>query len=221
MDPRNEQFYGVYPALVMDNVDPEGQGRVQVRLPWSEDENVQGIWARVATLMAGAERGTWFIPDVDDEVLVAFEAGDPRRPYVIGAMWNAGSPPPERMDAKGSNEVKSIVSRRGLRIALQDIEGEETIAIQTPGGQQFILKDGAGTVDLHDSSGNLIHMDSNGITISTPGALMINAPSIQVNCGKISINCPLSTFSGVVKADTLITNSVVSASYTPGAGNIW
>src|SRR2546425_1196520 len=83
-------FYGVYPAIVTDLNDPGGQGRVKLRLPWSPDPSgaTYEVWARMATLMAGANRGTWFIPDVKDEVLVAFEAGNPRRPYVVGALWN-------------------------------------------------------------------------------------------------------------------------------------
>ena len=90
-------FYGVYPATVSDVSDPENQGRVRVRLPWSPDPGGSGyeVWARLATLMAGDGRGSWFIPDVNDEVLVAFEGGSPRRPYVVGALWNGRDAPPE------------------------------------------------------------------------------------------------------------------------------
>ena len=93
-------FYGVYTALVTDIVDPDGQGRVRVKLPWSPDSegSAYEAWARLATMMAGNDRGSWFIPDVEDEVLVAFEAGDPRRPYVVGALWNGQDAPPESMD---------------------------------------------------------------------------------------------------------------------------
>src|SRR5204863_851322 len=84
------RWYGVYPALVSDIKDPDGQGRVKVTLPWSPDPSgaEYAAWARLATLMGGNKRGSWFIPDVDDEVLVCFEAGDPRRPYVVGALWH-------------------------------------------------------------------------------------------------------------------------------------
>src|SRR4051812_43232995 len=85
-----KRLYGAYMAQVTDIKDPDNQGRVKVRLPWSPDidDGRYEVWARVATLMAGAARGTWFIPDPDDEVLVMFEAGDPRRPYVVGGLWN-------------------------------------------------------------------------------------------------------------------------------------
>src|SRR5258708_1417769 len=89
-------FYGVYPALVTDVQDPEGQGRVKVRLPWAPDPGGSSYetWARLATMMAGGGRGSWFVPDPQDEVLVAFEGGNPRRPYVVGALWNGQDNPP-------------------------------------------------------------------------------------------------------------------------------
>ena len=88
---------GVFPAIVIDNVDPEALGRVLVRLPQLGTAGRPGKdeWARIATLMAGNNRGTWFIPDVNDEVLVAFEAGDSRRPYVMGCLWNSSDLPPQ------------------------------------------------------------------------------------------------------------------------------
>ena len=80
------RWYGVYPALVSDIRDPEGQGRVRVTLPWSPDTDGgrYEAWARLATFMGGPNRGSWFVPDANDEVLIVFEGGDARRPYVIG-----------------------------------------------------------------------------------------------------------------------------------------
>src|SRR5262245_61778369 len=98
-------WYGVYPAQVTDIKDPDSMGRVKVKLPWSPDTGSESyeVWARIATLMAGNNRGTWFIPDAEDEVLVAFEAGNPARPYVVGALWNGQDSPPESMDGSGQN----------------------------------------------------------------------------------------------------------------------
>ncbi|RYD64270.1 MAG: type IV secretion protein Rhs, partial [Sphingomonadales bacterium] len=77
------RWYGVFPATVTDIADPDGIGRVKVTLPWSADTSGDRYeaWARIATLFAGNNRGSWFIPDVDDEVLVSFEGGDVRRPF--------------------------------------------------------------------------------------------------------------------------------------------
>src|SRR5688572_3781263 len=94
------RWYGVYPALVTNIKDPDGQGRVKVSLPWSPDTAGARYeaWARVATLMGGNNRGSWFVPDVNDEVLVGFEGGAAHRPYVLGGLWNGQDKPPESMD---------------------------------------------------------------------------------------------------------------------------
>src|SRR2546423_5340544 len=116
------RWFGIYPALVSDIKDPDGQGRVKVTLPWSPDtaSGQYEAWARLAVLMAGNHRGTWFIPDVDDEVLIAFEAGNPVRPYVVGALWNGRDAGPTSMDANGRNTIKLVRSRNGVQITLDD-----------------------------------------------------------------------------------------------------
>lgn len=214
-------FYGVYPALVTDVVDPEGQGRVRIRLPWAADtaDAAYEHWAPVATLMAGADRGTWFIPEVDDEVLVAFGGGDPRHPYVIGALWNGVDSPPETIDA--SNDIRAIHSRNGVQIRIEDTAGTEKLTLETPGGQKVIIADGPGEVEVLDSNGNSVKLDSSGITVTASAKVTVSAGTVEVSAGMVTVNAGMSKFSGVVQADTVITNSVVSASYTPGAGNIW
>ena len=217
-------FYGVYPALVVDLGDPDGQGRVKVRLPWSPDADGDAyeVWARIATLMAGNNRGTWYIPDVDDEVLVAFEGGNPRRPYVVGALWNGQDAPPESMDGAGENNKKVIRSRNGVKITIDDQTGQENIIIETPGGQMLTMKDGPGVIEIEDSNGNTIKLDTSGVTVTSALRVKIDAgTTVEVNASMVTVNAGMSRFSGVVQCDTLISNSVVSASYTPGAGNIW
>ena len=217
------RWYGVYPALVTDLRDPDAIGRVRVRLPWSPDADggSYDIWARIATLMAGNNRGSWFIPDVDDEVLVAFEGGDPRRPYVVGALWNGTDAPPESMDGAGNNEKKVIRSRNGVKLTFDDTDGQEQLIVETPGGQKLTLKDGAGSIEAVDSNGNSVKLDSSGVTVNTSANVTIQASQVKVSASMVNVDAGMSKFSGVVKADTVITNSVVSSSYTPGAGNIW
>ena len=216
-------FYGVYVAQVVDISDPDGQGRVRVKLPWSPDsaDSEYQAWARIATMMAGGDRGTWFIPDVGDEVLVAFNAGDTRHPYVIGGLWNGQDAPPESMDSAGNNHLKTICSRNGVRVTLNDENGQESLTLETPGGQSVVLKDGPGAIDIVDSNGNSVKLATTGITVEASGKVTISASLVEISAASMKVDCPFSTFSGVVKADTVISNSVVSASYTPGAGNIW
>jgi len=216
-------FHGVYPGLVSDIKDPDNQGRVKVKLPWLPDTAGAGceLWARLATFMAGNNRGAWFVPDVDDEVLLAFEAGELRRPYVIGALWNGQDGPPESMDGSGQNNKKVLRSRNGVKITLDDQSGQETLLLETPGGQKVTLKDGPGQVLIEDSNGNSVKLESAGITVTASAKVTVNASIVEVSASLVKVDAGMSKFSGVVKADTVICNSIISASYTPGAGNIW
>jgi uncharacterized protein involved in type VI secretion and phage assembly len=216
------RWYGVVPATVSDIQDPDGQGRVKIKLGWSPDgAGGQGYeaWARMATLFAGKDRGSWFIPDVDDEVLVAFEHGDPRRPYVLGGLWNGQDSPPQSM-ASGNN-LKVICSRNGVKVTLDDSDGQEMLKLETPGGQKLTLKDGPGAVTIEDSNGNSIKLETAGITVTASAKVTVNASQVAVSAGMVKVDAGMSTFSGVVKCDTLISNTVISTTYTPGAGNIW
>jgi len=220
---QSHRVYGVVVAVVTDIVDPNGQGRVKVRLPWVFDSGAgdYGVWARLATLSAGPNKGTWFVPDKDDEVLVAFEHGDPRWPYVIGSLWNGVDSPPESMDGGGNNYKKVVCSRNGVKITLDDTDGQEQLILETPGGQKVTLKDGPGAVTIEDSNGNSVKLESAGITVTASAKVTVNASTAEISAGMLTVNAGMSKFSGVVQADTVIANSVVSSSYTPGAGNIW
>jgi uncharacterized protein involved in type VI secretion and phage assembly len=217
-------WYGVYPALVSDVKDPDGQGRVKVTLPWSPDTSSDRYeaWARLATFMGGNNRGSWFVPDTNDEVLVVFEGGNPRRPYVIGGLWNGSDSPPESMDGAGKNFKKVLRSRNGVKITIDDQDGQEQFIVETPGGQKITLKDGPGTVTIEDSNSNSIKLESNGITINAAAKVTVTAGGqMDVTAGMVNVSAGMSKFSGVVQCDTLIATTVVGTTYTPGAGNIW
>ena len=217
------RWYGCYPGLVSDIKDPDQQGRVKVTLPWSPDTGSgrYEAWARLATMMGGNNRGSWFVPDVNDEVLLVFEGGDTRRPYVVGALWNGSDAPPESMDGSGNNYKKVIRSRNGVKLTLDDDDGKEKFICETPGGQKITLKDGPGAIEIEDSNGNSIKLESSGVTVTASAKVTINASQVTVSAGMVTVDAGMSKFSGVVQADTVICNSIVSASYTPGAGNIW
>src|ERR1044071_6824736 len=214
MDPYDEsanaaerkRLYGAYPAKVTSITDADGQGRVKVQLPWSPDNSGSGYeaWARLAVLMGGNNRGTWFIPDVNDEVLVSFEAGDPRRPYVIGALWNGADSPPESMDGAGNNYKKVLRSRNGVKVTLDDQDGQEKLILETPGGQKMTMKDGPGAVEIVDSNGNSVKLETSGITITAAAKVTINASQVAVSAGIVTVDAGISKFSGVVQCDTMI-----------------
>ena len=216
-----KRLYGTYTALVTDIKDPDGQGRIKIKLPWTADDGGgYEVWARLAVLMAGNNRGSWFIPDPDDEVLVAFEGGDPRLPCVIGALWNGRDTPPEEMDGAGNNFKKTLRSRNGVLITLDDSDGQEKLTLETPAGQRLTLKDGPGSIEIQDSNGNSVKLEAAGVTLTAASKLTIQAGTMEVNAGMVTVNAGTSKFSGVVKSDSNITNSTISGSYLPGMGNI-
>ena len=211
------QRYGIETAIVSDVRDPENLGRVQIRMA----ANGAVTWARVATLMSGHNAGTWFIPDVNDEVLVAFEGGDLRRPYVIGSLWNATERPPVDMDAAGANNIREIRTRSGIQITFNDGPDGEGLLLQTPGGQKVQLDDVGRAIRIEDGNGNSVNLDAGGITISATAKVSVKCSAAEIDAATVEVNAGLAKFSGVVQCDTLITNTTISASYTPGAGNIW
>lgn len=136
---------GMVIGIVADLQDPAGLGRVRVRYPYLE--NQMSDWARLAALMAGGGRGTFFRPEVDDEVLVGFENGDPRRPYILGALWSQAGTPPEHEGTAAENNWRFIRSRSGHIILLDDTDGAEKI--------ELIDKDGLRRVKIDSANGKI------------------------------------------------------------------
>jgi hypothetical protein len=116
---------------------------------------------------------------------------------------------------------KALRSRGGLKITLNDDSGQESFTIETAGGQKFLLKNGPGQVEINDGNGNTVKLGTGGITINAVAKITLNASQLEINSSMITVNAGMANFSGVVKCDTLVSNSVISASYTPGADNVW
>lgn len=179
---------GVGVGVVTNNKDPQGMGRVKVRFPWRENQD-ESHWARIATLMAGKDRGSFFLPEVGDEVLVAFEREDIRHPYVIGGLWNGQDKPPET-NSDGKNNIRKIKSRSGHEIIFNDDQEakKEKVEIHTKAGHKVVLDDAAGSekIEVRDKSGsNFIVIDSvqNSVTIESTAQLKIKSQKIDIEAG--------------------------------------
>src|SRR6185436_11691504 len=120
---------GVALAEVTNNQDPNQWGRVKVKYRWREN-SPESDWARIAALAGGKDRGTLWLPEVGDEVLVAFDKGDIDHPFVLGGLWNGVDVPPEK-NADGKNDTKLIRTRSGHQVKYFDKQGEESIEIKT------------------------------------------------------------------------------------------
>jgi len=169
-----DRFYGLTVGIVTNNQDPDNLGRVKVRFPWLSDTE-ESHWARVLTPMAGKERGLYFLPEVEDEVLVAFEHGMMEFPYVLGALWNGKDTPPATND-DGKNNLRVIKSRSGHVIILDDTEGEENITIADKTGKNMIVI---------SSKENMISIiaDSDITLESTNGKLKLSGKGIEIKSG--------------------------------------
>jgi uncharacterized protein involved in type VI secretion and phage assembly len=177
---------GVAIGLVTNNKDDQGLGRVKVRYPWREDSQ-DSYWARPAVLAAGRERGTFWLPEVGDEVLLAFDKGDIRHPYVLGALWNGKDKPPAT-NSDGENNTKLIRSRSGHQVTLFDKTGEERVELKTAGGHTILLDDktGAARVEIKDSSGSnriVIETGQNSLTIESGLSLKLKSQTIDIEAG--------------------------------------
>jgi uncharacterized protein involved in type VI secretion and phage assembly len=180
------KVYGVVPGVVTNNQDPEKLGRVKLMFPWLSDSE-ESNWARVATLMAGADRGSFFLPEVDDEVLVAFEHGDVRFPYVLGMLWN-GKDKPRYDNADGANDKRVFTSRGGHEFVFDDNARQGKIVIHTKKNHTITLddSDGGEKISIVDKGGgNSVEIDSNQNSISVKSGLKLSIESqvIEIKAG--------------------------------------
>jgi uncharacterized protein involved in type VI secretion and phage assembly len=172
LESRSAPVYGVTIGVVTNNKDPDKLGRVKVKLPWLSDSD-ESNWARVVAPMAGKERGLYCLPEVDDEVLVAFEHGDISFPYVLGALWNGKDAPPET-NSDGKNDRRVLKSRSGHIIRLDDKDGEEKIEI--------IDKSGKNSIVITSKDNKLTITADNDITIaSKSGAVKLSGKGVQID----------------------------------------
>ena len=212
----NRKFHGVVTGHVRSVSDPLNLGRVQVTLPFLDDDD-SSPWARVAVPMAARFSGHYFIPSVDDEVLVAFEHGDTRAPYIIGALWTAMSPPPV---SSPSDEIRAIRTPGGSQIVFEDRPA--AITIQTAPN---MIQSLPGTVSPTGSN-HSVALTGSGIELATPTEIKlgvmqtsvkispdaveitIGASSIKLSSSSIDIEAPVISIkaSGSLKLQGSIVN---------------
>jgi uncharacterized protein involved in type VI secretion and phage assembly len=172
---------GVVVGIVTNNQDPDKLGRVKVKFPWlsSDDES---YWARIAAPMAGPSRGFYFLPEVNDEVLVVFEYGDLRFPYVLGALWNGKDKPPivKDEDLKG-NHVRLMKSRSGHVIRLTDEDGKEKLEIEDKSGKnKLVIDTAANTISLVTDKDIKLSAAQGQITLSAQTIVLDAQSKIEV-----------------------------------------
>ncbi len=170
-DDARARIVGVVVGVVTNNQDPDGMGRVKVKFPWLSEED-ESNWARVASPMAGKERGLYLLPEVEDEVLVAFEHGDVRFPYVVGSLWGGKDAPPAQND-DGKNNVRVLKSRSGHVVRLTDDDGKEMIEIVDKSGKNSVVIDTAKNTITVTS-------DKDIVLKAAQGAIKLDAQEVEI-----------------------------------------
>lgn len=172
----DQRHFGVVEAIVVDNLDEDGEGRVKVQFPWF-DENTTTEWCRVCQFYAGPNsNGAFFVPELQSEVLVAFVHGDLRQPIIVGSLYNGEDKP--ATSRKEKQDEKQLQTRSGHKITFVDTEDEERIVI--------VDKSGNHTIEIHTadqginirSTGGKLSLAADEIEIKAEKSLTIEAPTI-------------------------------------------
>jgi uncharacterized protein involved in type VI secretion and phage assembly len=166
-------YYGVAAGIVKDVEDPLKLGRIKVSFPWF-DESMISEWCRIAQLYAGGgNKGSMFIPDLEDEVVVAFVHGDMREPIILGCVYNLKDAAPSFRDS--TRDQKLIRTRTGHQLLLDDSAGKERVSVTSQGGHVVDLDDVARTMSCETPGGRKITLDDTGMSvkIETPDGMSI------------------------------------------------
>lgn len=193
MEPRStttdKRYYGVVGATIVDNIDPEKMGRVKIKYPWF-DASMESEWCQVMNLYAGNDYGSVFVPEVGDSVLVAFELGDMRKPFVLGGLYNDKALPPTAREA--AKDQKMIRTKGQHEFLLDDTPGKESVQLKTKGGHSVVLDDVAKTVTVKTNSGQEVALEDSGskVTIKTSGgqSITMDASGIKLTATSITLS---------------------------------
>ena len=179
---RRPRVFGVVVAVVTSVNDRQQLGRVRVRFAFGG--RTESAWARIASPWAGAKkRGAYFVPEVNDEVLVAFADGNLGHPYVLGFLWSQPAPPPEASPKAGRSVIRSA---RGHTIDIDDTKG--LISLRTNGGCRVVLDDSAGKVTI-ESKGSIAITSATDLSLEAKGSVSVKGAEISINStGMLKLN---------------------------------
>jgi uncharacterized protein involved in type VI secretion and phage assembly len=214
-DGEGQRYFGVYPAIVTNIVDPKQLGRIEVKfLSLGEDGDTVRAWVTLLTPYADNDQGYQMLPSVDTQVVVAFEAGHLHRGYIVGSAWNGKESLPQSPEQ--ANNKRLIKTRSGSLLEFDDTQGASKITLSTSTGYKLLLDEGGMQVTLTHSNGT-------HITFNAAGQVEITAnATVEITASAVNVHAPTATFDGMVNCTTLNASvGVISPSYTPGAGNIW
>jgi uncharacterized protein involved in type VI secretion and phage assembly len=169
-----KRYPGVVIGIVKSLDDPDGQGRMQVQFPWLSESQLSG-WAPVAAPLAGKNRGMFFMPEIDDEVLVAFEHGDFDHPYIVGYLWNGVDTPPE-----SDSENRVVVTPGGHTLRFEDADGGKKVILKSSNGHQIVLDDAGTTVVVQLKGGGSINMTQDSLVLQHGHTITITAQGIAL-----------------------------------------
>lgn len=175
-----DRIYGVVVGIVTNIEDPEDMGRVKVKFPWLASDQ-ESHWARIATLQAGKDYGTWFMPEVGTEVLCAFEHGDINHPYVLGMLYNGQDDPPNPTQDMEKDHYKIIQTKQRSLIAMRDDDNlpDSYILLRVGDSQPF--------TGIKIYAGGRIAIFGQEISITGDSSITLESQSIEIDGGSVNI----------------------------------
>jgi len=187
--------------------DPDGEDRILVRVPVI-DAAAQGIWTRVASLDAGNDRGAFFLPEIDDEVIVGFINDDPRDAVVLGMLHSSNKPAP--ITAQDANDEKGFTTRSKMHISFND--NTKTILIDTPAGNSIKIDEQSMKIEIQDQNQNKISMEPSGIKMESPKNIDIKAGAVLTLAAGTSLSISGPSLSMKADADVGIQGAMAKLS---------
>ncbi|HEY5933080.1 MAG TPA: phage baseplate assembly protein V [Kofleriaceae bacterium] len=189
---RERSIWGVLTAKVTGRMD---DGRYELSYS-GMGGNAPSAPARAMMSSAGDKRGNYFMPEVGDEVVVAFDSGDPNMPIILGSVWNGEAKPPEQAKPSAQNDIRTIVSRSGHEITFDDTSAKEQIKIKSKGGHELVLDDTPpGKITLSTKLGSKLEIDeaTQSMTLRAPLAITIETAALALAAGAMTMKPPVPT----------------------------